>query len=222
MKIRLGDSILMSGTRGVAIVEGRIAEYLTVRIPDDGNRRMTVERSQIRPLGELIFERWQNGAKVAFNISLLGKATLSELVATFGYSTSKLRRESLEKVCNQLRRAGLDVRTFSGDWGRDDRFDLFPRQDPVAPSRDDAEIRSEIGPTPVSLPDPFWPTAFGLESNHEIASNEGIIASRDSLAACVDAEWVAGAESSTRRFGLPGLRGLSPSHPCPVPIRTGS
>lgn len=103
-------------------------------------------------------------------ISLVGDSKLTDLL---GHSTSQFRRDSLEKVVKHLEPAGLDITTQSGTWTRHDRFriDLRGNGDAADPGDDVGEESAARGcrATPcVEMPDPFWPTALGLERGREL------------------------------------------------------
>ena len=103
MNIMIGDTIVLDDKR-IGIVENRSGNDLTVRLPDDGNLREHIFRSQAKPLAEVIYEARAHGRRLPLstNIRLTGNSTLAELVSLFGYSTGQMRRDSLQKVLNQL------------------------------------------------------------------------------------------------------------------------
>ena len=108
MNIMIGDTIVTED-REIGIVENRDGNFLTVRFPDCGNQRDQVPRRRAKPLAELICEARGEGKRLTIGtaISLVGASPLADLVALFGYSTGQMRRDSLQKVVNQLLRAGL-------------------------------------------------------------------------------------------------------------------
>ncbi len=175
MNIMIGDTIVTDG-REIGIVEGRAGSMLTVRFPENGNRRIPVPRSQTTPLAELVYRARVEEKRLGFgNISLAGKSKLSDLVSLFGYSTGLMRRESLNKVRRQLWRAGLEISPETDRWSRDDRFkiDLLPGPPPEVDESevgvDTTESKPDKQPTvKVDLPDPFWPTAMGLDPGREL------------------------------------------------------
>ena len=106
---------------------------------------------------------------------LVGDSTLAELVGLFGYSTGQLRGDSLWKVRKQLERAGLEISTQTGNWTRDDRFRINLTRDVateelIEEPEESPAVRRGRPTTSVELPDPFWPTALGLERNREWTS----------------------------------------------------
>jgi hypothetical protein len=174
MNIMIGDTIV-TDDREIGIVENRSGNTLTVRFPDYGNRRDQVHRSQTKPLAKLILEARAEGKpiRLGINISLVGDSTLAELVTLFGYSTGQMRRESLQKVLNQLMRAGLEVSSETDRWSRDDRFKISVPPVSIPKDRDDdgesdREEPSSHRTTNVDIPDPFWPSALGLDRRREL------------------------------------------------------
>ncbi len=185
MNIMIGDTIV-TDDREIGIVENRAGEWLIVRFPDSGNRREQVRRTQAKPLAKLAYLARLDGKPlpVGTKISLVGKSTLADLVALFGYSTGQMRRESLSRVRRQLERAGLDISSETDRWNRDDRFKISMLSDARADEDDEIDDPIERAlptnratPT-VDLPDPFWPTALGLDRGREL----------DFLRALTDAE----------------------------------
>jgi len=61
MYIQLGDSVRVGEQKSVGIVERRNANILTVRFPDNDNRREQVPRSDLRPLAVAMFEARERG-----------------------------------------------------------------------------------------------------------------------------------------------------------------
>jgi hypothetical protein len=156
----------------IGIIERRQGDTLTIRFPDHENRREQVSRRDVRALAEVIYEARKRGTRYGKTLSLTGGSTLADLVLTFSYATQRLRSESRERVVRQLQRAGLEVYPETDRWDRDDRFKLVLNSnvslDPdTLDSGDDTlqtlQILSE------DLPDPFWPTALGLDPNLELA-----------------------------------------------------
>jgi AAA+ superfamily predicted ATPase len=178
MNIMIGDTIV-TDDKQIGIVENRAGNFLTVRFPDCGNQRDQVPRRRARLLAKLICEARAAGKRLGFSaISLQGKSPLADLVSLFGYSTGQMRRESLQKVVNQLSRAGLEITSETDRWGRDDRFKISvpiesSRVGPDDASDDEgdgvAQMKQSSQPTTkVALPDPFWPTALGLDQRREL------------------------------------------------------
>jgi hypothetical protein len=110
MNIMIGDTIV-TDDKEIGIVENRSGSTLIVRFPDNGNRRDQIQWSRVSPLAALIYKARAEGRRLPLrvDISLVGKSNLADLVALFGYSTGQMRRDSLQKVINQLWRAGLEV-----------------------------------------------------------------------------------------------------------------
>ena len=175
MNIMIGDTIV-TDYREIGIVENRSGSTLTIRFPDDGNRREQTVRSQVRPLAELVYEARVNERRIALRstISMVGNSTLADLVALFGYSTGQMRRDSLLKVRKQLWRAGLEVLPETDRWSRDDKFKVSLLTVLTPPdANDDDDEGSQANPSTlvtdnVALPDPFWPTALGLDRRREL------------------------------------------------------
>jgi ATPase family associated with various cellular activities (AAA) len=179
MNIMIGDTIV-TDEREIGIVENRAGRILTVRFPDHGNRRDQVHQSRANPLAELIYKARAEGKplrlgslRLETNISLVGESTLAELVTLFGYSTGQMRRESLEKVLRQLVRAGLEIESETDRWGRDDKFKISLTSDPPPQETDqDGNVDTPKPTVQVTmtthLPDPFWPTALGLNRGREL------------------------------------------------------
>lgn len=177
MKIVSGDSVVRADgdVRDVGIVERRSGSYLRVRFPGRNNEREQLLRSGVRAVAEVMYDVRHRGTKFRNDLSLTGGSTLAELVAAFGYSTQgRLRQDSLEKVCRQLNRAGLEVIPGSDRWARGDTFVLVPMEGTAQPPTADIEEESRprraslASPQSVALPDPFWPTRLGLDSNLEL------------------------------------------------------
>ncbi len=178
MHIMIGDTIVYD--KEIGIVENRSGTILTVRFPDQGNRRDQVHRSQSEPLAELVCRARLGGRplRLGTNISLVGDSTLADLVALFGYSTGQMRRESLNKVRKQLLRAGLEISPETDRWSRDDKFKVSPPSVPPPDDNgdDDDDDDDESGQsnatehatTVVNVPDPFWPRALGLDPRREL------------------------------------------------------
>lgn len=135
----------------------------------------------MRHLAELALEARREGKPLQLkgqSISLRGDSTLAELVALFGYSTGKMRTDSLDRVLRQLERAGLEIKTRTGLWGREDRFVLrvalmegehaFPEGRGYPDSNRAVEPVQEALYVTVNIPDPFWPTALGLPQPREL------------------------------------------------------
>jgi hypothetical protein len=173
MRIQPGDSvILVQEPFAVGIIERRQGDTLTLRFPDHENRRERASRREVRALAEVIYEARKRGTRYGKALSLTGGSTLADLVETFGYATQRLRSESLERVVRQLQRAGLEVHPESDRWDRDDRFRLaltsnvLPDPDTLDSSDDTLQTLQILSD---ELPDPFWPTALGLDANLELA-----------------------------------------------------
>ena len=64
MNIMVGDTIVLDDKR-IGIVENRSGSDLTVRLPDDGNLREHIFRSQAKPLAEVIYEARDHGRVLA-------------------------------------------------------------------------------------------------------------------------------------------------------------
>lgn len=172
MKIRIEDTVMLADDpRTIGVVVGRSGDLLTIRVPDNGNSRRKIHRSDVRALAEAMCEARERKTKFRNDLSLTGDSTLAELVAAFGYSTSQLRQASLDKVCSQLSRAGLVVKCVSDTWGRDERFSLTVQSTVQAEAESSETEADDNAPTVVhaELPDPFWPTALGLDPNREMA-----------------------------------------------------
>ncbi len=174
LKALVGDTVV-DDSREIGIIEGRNRNVLTVRYPGRGNVRFKKTRDQVQHLAERIRQARLEGRplQVGGYISLVGDSRLVDLVGLFGHPTSQFRRDSLAKVLKQLRRAGLEITTYTGNWARDDHFRIDPLVDAdVVDQVEDVteEPAAEAGraATSVELPDPFWPTAFGLEAGREM------------------------------------------------------
>jgi hypothetical protein len=170
MRIHLGDSVIRrQGPSTVGIVGRRQSDTLTIRFPDHENRREQVTRREVCALAEVMYEARKRGDEVWENLSLVGGSTVAELVWAFGYAIQRLRSESRERVVKQLQRAGFEVQSETDRWDRDDRFKLILTSivSPDTPnSSNDTLQRPQL--LPVALPDPFWPTALGLDANFEL------------------------------------------------------
>jgi hypothetical protein len=173
MNIMIGDTIV-TDDKEIGIVENRSGSTLIVRFPDNGNRRDQIQWSRVSPLAALIYKARAEGRRLPLrvDISLVGKSNLADLVALFGYSTGQMRRDSLQKVINQLWRAGLEVIPETDRLSRDDMFRLILREDrPAVDSEyeiDDGQAKPSVERTMVNLPDPFWPTGLGLDRSREL------------------------------------------------------
>ncbi|MFI5455520.1 MAG: hypothetical protein ACHRXM_08720 [Isosphaerales bacterium] len=175
MNIMIGDTIVYD--KEIGIVENRSGSTLTVRFPENGNRRIPVLRNAATPLGDLIYQARVAGRplRLANRISLAGDSTLADLVALFGYSTGLMRTESLNKVLKQLSRAGLEIVTETDRRSRDDKFKVNLPSIPLPREEDDegdddrtqTETKQQT-PTISKLPDPFWPSALGLDRRREL------------------------------------------------------
>lgn len=168
MRVQVGDTVVFLNGQRVGIVERREGGELTLRVPHEGNYRASFSREAVRPLAEAMFDARKRGTKFRNDLSLTGMSTLAELVAAFGYATQQLRQESLTKVVNQLVRAGLNVISATDRWGRDDTFELQVREVPEEPGEVE-EPKQELALQPMVLPELFWPRAFGLDANLEVA-----------------------------------------------------
>jgi hypothetical protein len=125
MRIHLGDSVIRrQGPSGVGIVERRQGDTLTMRFPDQENRREQASRREVCALAEVMYEARERGDEVWKNLSLVGGSTPANLFA-FGYATRRLRSESRDCMVRQLQRAGFEVHPETGRWDRDDRFKLI-------------------------------------------------------------------------------------------------
>jgi hypothetical protein len=188
MKALVGDTVV-DDDRDIGIIESRERNLLTIRYPDRGNQRVRKTRDQVQHLAERIRQARLEGKplQVGAKISLTGDSTLADLVGLFGYGTGQLRRESLVRVLKQLERSGLDITTQTGNWTRDDRFRVDPLRDiavvePAEEPGEEAAVRQERPTMLVELPDPFWPTALGLERNRELDFLRALAASEPILA----------------------------------------
>jgi AAA+ superfamily predicted ATPase len=177
MNIMIGDTIVTDDRdRKIGIVENRSGTLLTVRFPEHGNRREPIQRNEVTPLADLIYQARLEGKRLGLGsaISLAGDSKLADLVELFGYSTGQMRRESLHKVRRQLWRAGLEIMPETDRWSRDDKFKIVVRpESPQDEGSDANEARDEsASPKPstiaVGLPEPFWPTALGLDRRREL------------------------------------------------------
>src|SRR5262245_26890471 len=170
MRIQIGDTVvLVDRPNKIGIVERRQGDEMTIRFPDYDNRRERYSRNEISPLAEVMFEARRRGVTYRHSLSLTGRSTLAELVSEFGYSTQQLRGESLDKVVRQLQRAGLEVHPETDWWGRDDRFKLaLATQVSVDPPESSETAPKSPELHSVALPEPFWPTALGLDPSHEL------------------------------------------------------
>ncbi len=174
MKALVGDTVV-DDDRNIGIIESRDRNLLTIRYPGRGNQRVRKSRDQVQHLAERIRQARHEGKplQVGVKISLAGDSTLAELVGVFGYSTGQLRSDSLWKVRKQLERAGLEISTQAGTWSRDDRFRIRVQEDVateemVEEPEESPAVQRGRPTTSVELPDPFWPTALGLERNREL------------------------------------------------------
>ena len=176
MNIMIGDTIV-TDDREIGIVESRSGNTLTVRFPEDGNRRERTVRSQVRPLAELVYEaRGVNERRMAASLAISAWWETPHWLSwwrLFGYSTGQMRRDSRQKVVNQLLRAGLEISSETDRWSRDDRFrvSIAPVQFLVDPDDDDisgSPNASNHATTSVNLPEPFWPVALGLDPRREL------------------------------------------------------
>jgi energy-coupling factor transporter ATP-binding protein EcfA2 len=171
MNVLIGDTVVHKAGGWLGIVESKIGGEYSVSRPDSGNQRERIRRDEFYLLAARLRDVCANGTKVANGFSIMGKSTISELVEQFGYSTQRLRSNSLNKVLNQLRRAGLTIHGpgADGDWQRDD---LFRLEIGTAASADADDVRKEpaqkAATVSASLPDPFWPRALGLDPRFEL------------------------------------------------------
>jgi SpoVK/Ycf46/Vps4 family AAA+-type ATPase len=169
MRIRQGDTVIIGdNSHAVAIVERHNGSELVIRRPDEGNQRAIVDRKEVRLLAAVMHAARERGTKFRNDLSLTGESTMADLVNAFGYSVGQMRQESLGRVSRQLERAGLDMKTLTGGWNRDDRFALMLKA--VIPDEGE-EPTGEVAPVelPVSLPELFWPRALGLSDGRELA-----------------------------------------------------
>jgi hypothetical protein len=181
MKILIGDSVV-DLDRHVGIVESRSGRQLSIRYPGQGNARMWKGYKEVRLLSMHIYDARDSGRSLQLRrgISLTGDSTLADLVSLFGYSTGRMRTESLGRVLRQLERAGLKIETQFNTWGRDERFWItipFPQKRNSTHDEDDEEFdgsepeaaaSQDTKPPQVEIPDPFWPTALGLPRVREV------------------------------------------------------
>ncbi|MCI0393149.1 MAG: ATP-binding protein, partial [Acidobacteria bacterium] len=179
MRIQIGDTVVLIDRQNeIGIVEKRQGDEMTIRFPDYDNKRERYRRNEIRPLAEIMFEARRRGVTYRHSLSLTGRSTLAELVSEFGYSTQQLRGESLDKVVRQLQRAGLEVHPETDRWGRDDRFKLtLATQVSVDPPESSETAPKSPNLHSVTLPEPFWPTALGLDPNRELLFLRALIES---------------------------------------------
>ncbi|MEO2036763.1 MAG: ATP-binding protein [Planctomycetaceae bacterium] len=168
MRVQIGDTVIFLKGQRIGIVERRDGGTLTLRLPNDGNCRERFAREEVRPLAEAMCDARKRGTKFRNDLSLTGSSTLAELVEAFGYATQQLRRGSLNKVWNQLKRAGLEVTCETDRWGRDDTFELQYPRDPKKTEEVEDETQ-EPALQPMVLPEVFWSTALGLDSNLEVS-----------------------------------------------------
>ena len=174
MRIQLGDSVWHERRRKVGVLERRQGNWLTVRWPGDGNQREQVQRGDVVPLALAIARKRREQTALTKSLSLTGTSTVADLVQFFGYSTGQLRRDSVTRVLNQLRRAGLTAHPEGEElYNRDAYFhldiaDTNPVEDDEPGELPDTE--STAGKeTPFALPGPFWPNALGLAAERELA-----------------------------------------------------
>ena len=169
MRIHLEDSVILTQEPStVGIIERRQGDTLTIRFPARENRREQVSRGEVRALAEVMYETRRGGGELWKTLNLMGESTLADLVRAFGYDTQRLRSESRERVVRQLERAGLEVRREADGWDRDEHFRLILTSIVALdiPDSSDGTLKShEL--FPVALPEPFWPTALGLDANLE-------------------------------------------------------
>ncbi len=177
MRVQIGDTVVSLSGQRVGIVERRDGGTLTLRLPNEGNCRERFSRTEVRPLAAAMFDARKRGTRLKNDLSLTGTSTLAELVAAFGYATQQLRQESLNKVVNQLIRAGLDVFAATDRWGRDDTFELQVREVIVVGPGGDVEHTQEPALQSIALPEIFWPRALGLDANVELMFLRALTAS---------------------------------------------
>ena len=176
MRVKVGDTVVFSNNQRIGIVERRDGGGLTLRLPQEGNLRTSLPRGDVKPLAEAMFEARKRGTKFRNDISLTGASTLAELVAAFGYATQQLRLGSLNKVLNQLDRAGLKLIPATDRFGRDDTFELLVLQVPEE-IVDVEDQTHELELQPMVVPELFWPRALGLDSNLEVSFLRALTAS---------------------------------------------
>jgi hypothetical protein len=123
MKLHTDDSVVLTNDSNVVgIVVGASGDQINVRIPTQNNIREKFSRRDVRPLADFLSELWSRGTKVWNGLNLSGESSFSELVTGFGYSTQRLRQNTVDHVIRQFQRAGLEVVSLTGGLSRDDRF----------------------------------------------------------------------------------------------------
>ena len=174
MNIMIGDTIVLDDKR-IGIVENRSGNDLTVRLPDEGNLRDHIFRSQVKPLAEELFTKPEI---MAGQLCLLAPISASResrhwqnwwpFLAT---RPDKCGGIHFYKVRRQLERAGIQILSETDRWSRGDKFIVSLLQVPIPVDRDEdnsgeQEIMSINDPvtTNVSLPEPFWPVALVARS----------------------------------------------------------
>ncbi len=187
LKALVGDTVV-DDDREIGIIESRNRNMLTIRYPARGKVRFRKTRDSVQHLAERIRQARLDGRplQLGAHISLVGDSKLTDLLGLFGHPTSQLRRDSLEKVVKQLEPAGLDITTQSGTWTRHDRFRIDLRDkgdlaDPVDDVGEEPAARDCRATPRVEIPDPFWPTALGLERGRELEFLRAITASEPLL-----------------------------------------
>jgi len=209
MRVRTGDSVyFVSDPRRVGVVVSSDGGSVTLRLPSEGSKREVAFRKDVHPLAEAMYESRANGTRFRNGISLIGGSTLAELVGLFGYPNQRIRKDSLDGICRQLGRAGLYITAETDQWGRDEKFILTVAETEPEVTEDDTIQANSIEPSPIAIPDPFWPAALGLAANLEITFLLGALRRR-SLALFVAPTWgsgngkmVAGYVGGNRQLGV--------------------
>ncbi|MEO6954927.1 MAG: ATP-binding protein [Polyangia bacterium] len=191
-----GDSVIVDGNRSnVGIVESRSGAMLRIRFPEDGYRSDVVERSRVESLSEIIADACRRGAKFSNSIGRNGQSTLGELAGAFGYrAESRLRRDTIDRVTKQLYRSG--VRVDCDSISRDSTFKLTLIQAASFSAAEPATKTVTFAEAVIRLPDPFWPTALGLNPSdelrffHALSQNAPIVALLELPERGVRAAWL--------------------------------
>ncbi|HQZ67531.1 MAG TPA: ATP-binding protein [Planctomycetaceae bacterium] len=169
MRVRTGDSVFfVAHPRRVGVVVSSDGGSVTLRLPSEGNKREVAFRKDVNPLAEAMYESRANGTGFRKDISLTGDSTLADLVGLFGYPNQRIRKDSLDGICKQLRRAGLHITAETDQRARDEKFILTVAEPESEVTEDNTIQANSIDPSLIAIPDPFWPTALGLAANQEI------------------------------------------------------
>lgn len=229
MRLMRGDTVKHKRkAQQIGIVERHNGTQVVVRWPERNNERETVSRDDVEALAEVIAKARKEQRKLTNALSLTGGSTVAELVEYFGYSTGQLRRDSLKRVANQLRRAGLMLRADDGDsFSREARlfFDLVEEgngTDGNFSEKENDSIEHNAALMTVSLSKTGWATVFGLDENRQIAFHRALM-SREPLlcllhlpsggAPVLRAAWeaiVAWSYRSAQKFILSAINDSSP------------